>query len=85
MPFWNNSGGRSQPQRTRAADDQHGNTDGKRKFYAVAGQQPDDGCNHSNADDNRNEHAADFSHGLIRQYLRNYGVIPIKGYTFSFI
>lgn len=22
-----------------------------------------------------------FSHGLIRQYLRNYGVIPIKGVT----
>ena len=25
------------------------------------------------------KNALDISHGLIRQYLRNYGVIPIKG------
>lgn len=27
------------------------------------------------------ENAPELSHGLIRQYLRNYGVIPIKGVT----
>lgn len=29
----------------------------------------------------QNKKAARISHGLIRQYLRNYGVIPIKGVT----
>ena len=50
---------RGETQRAGAADDENGNTDGQRKFHAVARQQPccrrDDG----DRDDDGDEHAAD--------------------------
>ena len=55
---------RGKAQRTRAADDQHGNAPRKRKGEFPAQQQPDDCCDKRDGDDRRDEH----TRNLVRRF-----------------